>query len=57
VRSIRGRAMRDARKYSVPFAAARRRDMSGPKPREFSNRNVAYCGSACQFVIPESSIK
>jgi hypothetical protein len=36
MRSISGMAMRPARKYSVPFAAARRRDMSGPKPSEFS---------------------
>jgi hypothetical protein len=36
MRSISGIAMRPARKYSVPFAAARRRDISGPKPSEFS---------------------
>jgi hypothetical protein len=34
-------AIRPARKYSVPFAAARRRDISGPKPREFSKTKVA----------------
>jgi hypothetical protein len=40
-RSIKGMAIRPARRYSVPFAAARRRDMSGPNPREFSETRVA----------------
>lgn len=41
VRSINGRATSEARKYSDPFAAPKRRESAGLKPREFSNRNVA----------------
>lgn len=41
VRSMSGKATSDARKYSVPFAAARSRDMAGLNPREFSKRKVA----------------
>jgi hypothetical protein len=35
-RSINGMATRPARKYSVPLQADKRRDISGPKPSEFS---------------------
>lgn len=41
VRSIRGRAIREARKYSVPLAAPRRRERAGLNPREFSKRKLA----------------
>lgn len=41
VRSMSGKAIRDARKYSVPLAAPNRRDKAGSKPREFSKRKVA----------------
>lgn len=41
VRSIRGRATREAKKYSVPLRAANSRDMVGPNPRLFSKRNPA----------------
>lgn len=41
VRSIKGIGTSEARLYSVPFAAARSRAISGPKPSEFSDRKVA----------------
>lgn len=41
VLSISGRATKEAKKYSVPLAAANSRDISELKPREFSNKNVA----------------
>lgn len=40
-RSISGRAIKEARKYSVPLAAPNRRESAGPKPSEFSNTKVA----------------
>lgn len=40
-RSTMNGAMRAARKYSVPFAAAKSLDSSGPNPREFSKTKVA----------------
>ena len=41
VRSISGRAISEARKYSVPLAAPSKRERAGLNPREFSNKNVA----------------
>ena len=41
VRSMRGSAISEARKYSLPLAAPNRRESAGPKPREFSKTKVA----------------